>query len=116
VIREQPRTGQYVNLSARIRKKDEAYQLLTLVYVHESAQVVKDLHPALGYILSHNVVTDFKPHERLAQQYRRAQATFRCFYVARSNNQCFEQRVEYTLKDVCNVSTGYNHKRPEDRA
>jgi hypothetical protein len=84
--------------------------------VHESTQIVEDLHPALGYILSHDVVTDFKPHERLAQQYRRAQATFRCFYVARGSNQRFQQRIEYTLKNICNVSTGYNYKRPEDCA
>jgi hypothetical protein len=47
--------------------EDEAYQLLTLVYVHESTQVVEDLHPALGYILSRDIVADLKPHERLAQ-------------------------------------------------
>jgi hypothetical protein len=90
--------------------------LLTLVDAHESTQEVEDLHPALGYILPHDVVTDFKPHERLTQQYRRAQATFRCLYVARGCNQRFEQRVEYTLKNFCNVSMGHNHKRSEDRA
>ena len=66
-----------INLPLRVSKKeDEAYQLLTVVYLHESTQVVEDLHPTLGYILSYNVVTDFKPHESLAQQYRRAEATF----------------------------------------
>jgi hypothetical protein len=83
--------------------------------LHESTQVVEDLHPTLGYILSRNVVTDFKPHERLAHQYRRAQATFRCFYADRRNDQRFEQRVEHTFENFWNVSTGYD-KRPEDRA
>jgi len=95
--------------------EDEAYQLLTVVYLHESTQVVEDLHPTLGYILSRNVVTDFKPHERLAQQYRRAQATFCCFCADRRNDQRFKQRVEHTLENFWNVNMGYNHKRPEDR-
>jgi hypothetical protein len=88
-----------------------------VVYLHESTQVVEDLHPTLGYILSRNVVTDFKPHERLAQQHSCAQATFCCFYTDRGNDQRFEQRIEHTLENFFwNVSAGYNHKRPEDRA
>jgi hypothetical protein len=120
VIHEQPRTAQhsspYQPSIARIKKEDESYQLLTVVYLHESTKVVEDLHPTLGYILSRNVVTHFKPHERLAQQYRCAQTTFCCFYADRGNDQRFEQRAEHTLEYFWNVGTGYNHKRPEDCA
>jgi hypothetical protein len=103
-----------INLPLRVSKR-KTYQLLTVVYLHESTQVVEDLHPTLGHVLSLNVVTDFKPHERLAQQYRRAKATFDCFYADRGNDQRFEHRVEHTFENFWNIGTGYNNKRPEDR-
>ena len=73
-----------------IRKDDETHQLVTLVYVHESAQIVENLYPALGNIVSRDVITDFEPHEGLAQQYRRTQATLCCSDVTRGSDQRFK--------------------------
>jgi len=96
-------------------KKGEAYQLITLIHVHQSAQVAENLRPPLGHVFCLDVVTNFEPHERLAQQYRRPYATFACLGVARRSEQRFEQRIEYTLENVCNFSTRYDHKWPQDR-
>ena len=99
-----------------IRKADETHQLVTLVYAHESAQIVENLYPELGNIVARDVITDFEPHERLAQQYRRTQATLCCSDVTRGSDQRFQQWVENTFKNFCNLSARYNHERPEERA
>lgn len=103
MTRAQPRTRRRDSPGqcpvAFLIKEGEAYQLLTLVNAHEPAQVVENLYPALGDILSRNVITDFKLHERLAQQYRRAQATLCRFDVARSSDQRFKEGIENTLEN-----------------
>jgi len=47
-------------------KEGEPYQLIALVHVHDSAQILDNLYPALGDVLSRDVITDFELHERLA--------------------------------------------------